>query len=88
MKCIPDLSRVEMATDDHVFEVTIDLENTQSCIEDGEYTTNYENWLRRNDNQLITGWGKHSGRKLWQVSPKIKRQVYRLCKSKSIEVTL
>ena len=78
MKCIPDLSRVEMATDDHVFEVTIDLENTQSCIEDGEYTTNY----------VITGWGKCSGRKLWQVSPKIQKQVYRLCKEKSIEVTV
>jgi hypothetical protein len=87
VQAIPYVSRVEMATDDHVFEVTVDVETTQSCIEDGEYVTNFENWLDRNDDQRISGWGKCSGRKLWQVSRKIQRQVYRLCKEKSIEVT-
>jgi hypothetical protein len=85
-KCIPDLSRVEMAADDHVFEVTIDLENTQSCIENGEYVTNFDNWLERNDDQRLSGWGKCSGRKLWQVSQNIQRQVYRMCKAQAVDV--
>jgi len=85
MKSIPDVSRVEMASDDDVYEVTVDVETTQIYIEDGEYVTNFEDWLERNDDQRISGWGKWSGKKLWQATQKIQREVYRMCKSQAVE---
>ena len=85
MKSIPYVSYIEMANDNDVYAIKADVELAKMGIECGVYTTNFEDWLGYNEDEIISGYGKWSGKKLWQATQKIQREVYRMCKAQAVE---
>ena len=85
MKCIPWVSYIEMANDNEVYAIKADVEGAKMAIECGAYTTNFEDWFMMNEDEILSGYGKWSGKKLWQATQKIQKEVYRMCKAQAVE---
>ena len=86
MKTIPLAEYVEMANDNDIYEVGFDIEEAQEWVEDGVFVTNFNEWLSLSDEARITGYGRNSGRSLWQVNREIQRQAYRICKKNAVSL--
>ena len=86
MKTIPLADGANMANDNDVYHVDFDTDTAIEWAEDGEFVTNFHNWLKYSSDAKFDGYGRNSGRRLWQVNRDIQRQVYRICKANSIEV--
>ena len=70
---------IEMAGDRDLYSVSFDWDLTRDVAQDISLT-NFNDWLAFSDHARISGWGRHSGRKLWQVPRALQRRVYRVCK--------
>ncbi len=88
MKTIPLANSANMANDNDVYQVDFDTAAAVEWAEDGEYVTNFDDWLRYSSDAQLDGYGRNSGRKMWAVNREIQRQIYRVCKANSVEVTL
>ena len=88
MKTIPVVDSINMANDIDVYHVDINREDAIEWAEDGEYITNFDVWLEFCAHAPVSGYGRASGRKLWQINRETQRQVYRICKANSVEVSV
>jgi hypothetical protein len=86
MKTIPLADSANMANDSDVYAVYFDADAAVEWAEDGEYVTNFDDWLRYSSDAQLDGYGRNSGRKLWAVNREIQRQIYRICKVNAVEV--
>ena len=84
IKTTPLAMYVEMANDNDIYDVGFTKEQAQEWAEDGEYVTNFDDWLRYSSDAWLNGNGRNSGRKLWQVNREIQRQVYKICKKNAV----
>ena len=85
MKTIPLAESVDMANHNDIYEVQFPFSFTKELGEDyGLVITSFDQWLDYSGDAPITGYGRNSGRKLWQVSREIQRQAYKYCKQHSI----
>jgi hypothetical protein len=88
VKTIPVVDSINMANDNDVWHVGFDQEFAVEWAGDGEYITNFDDWLKYSGDAPVDGYGRNSGRKLWQVNREVQRQAYRICKANSVEVSL
>jgi len=86
MKTIPLAQYANMANDNDVYGVDFDIDAAIEWAQDGEYVTNFDDWLHFSEDAPLDGYGRNSGRKLWAVNREIQRQIYRICKANSVEV--
>ena len=85
-KTIPLAEYVEMANDNDIYDVGFDIEEAQEWAEDGVFVTNFNEWLSWSGEVFLTGYGRNSGRSLWQVNREIQRQAYRICKKNVVRL--
>tara|TARA_R100000329_G_scaffold142102_1_gene125311 strand:+ start:744 stop:1091 length:348 start_codon:yes stop_codon:yes gene_type:complete len=93
---IPFPERVEMATDSEMFGVFIDLDDCKNLAsykkEDAFFIDRdwviqtFERWQEVSEDARVNGYGKHSGKSLWQLPETLQRKVFKMCKSKAFEV--
>jgi hypothetical protein len=93
---IPFPEKIEMATDSEVFGVTIDPEECKSLAsyedEDAFFLDRdwviktFERWQDAAEDARVYGYGKHSGKSLWQLPETLQRQIFKMCKSKAFDV--
>ena len=88
IRVIPTPDIIEMANNDQLFNVTIEpfcpdflLEIQHGEVHLNDIPSTFEKWLPFASDVTLSGWGKNSGRKLWQVSRKLQREVYRICRA-------
>ena len=85
-KTIPEAQYIDMANDNDIYSVGFDREWAQEWAEDGVFITKFDDWLKYCGDVRLSGYGRNSGRKLWQVSREIQRQAYRICKENSVSI--
>ena len=94
MKRYLAIQTLEMADNDNIFQITFDEEPLLEInsgiagIEDYENNglyTNKENAIDDSD-VLVSGWGKFSGRRKWQLPTRIKRQLKKYMVKKEIKL--
>lgn len=86
-KTIPLPDYVEMANDNDIYEVGFNKEEAQKWAEDGgAVITNFNDWVGFSYDTLVCGYGRNSGRSLWQVNREIQRQAYRICKKNAVSL--
>lgn len=94
MKRYLAIQTLEMADNDNIFQITFDEEPLLEInsgiagIEDYENNglyTNKENAIDDSD-VLVSGWGKFSGRRIWQLPTRIKRQLKKYMVKKEIKL--
>ena len=93
---IPFPERVEMATDSEMFGVFIDLDDCKSLAsykkEDAFFLDRdwviqtFERWQKVAEDARVNGYGKHSGKSLWQLPETLQREIFKMCKSKAFDV--
>jgi hypothetical protein len=93
IRVIPTPDLIEMANNDELFNVTIEpfcsdflLQIQLGEVHVNDIPSSFEKWLSFASDVRLSGWGKNSGLKLWQVSRKLQREVYRKCKMQSSKI--
>lgn len=88
IKVIPTPRTVDMGNDDDIFHVAVEefcsefvIDIEQGYVHANDIPSSFEKWLDYASDVKLSGWGKNSGRKLWQVSQKLQREIYRNCRT-------